>query len=49
MKEEHVERGENGKEREKRKAKTQEEKREKQRNCIDLNEKPIVVPALNLQ
>ena len=34
---------------EKRKAKTQEEKREKQKNCIYFNEKPIVVPALNLQ
>ena len=39
----------NKKKREKRKAKTQEEKCEKQKNCIYFNEKLIVVPALNLQ
>ena len=39
----------NRKKREKRKAKTQEEKCEKQKNCIYFNEKPIAVPALNLQ
>ena len=47
-KEEHAEGGD--RKIKKREAKTEEEEREKQKNCIDYKKKkPIVVPALNLQ